>query len=54
MSAQSQFICFLVALILFGVAAILHLSVRAWALALTAAGLAAWVFVDVVNAAEAM
>jgi hypothetical protein len=54
MSPTGQFICALVAIICFGIAAIMRLSVKAWDAALVAAGLAAWVFIVVVSAAKAM
>ena len=56
MSATGQFVFFLVALILFGLAAIIRFARTPPALdaALVAAGLAAWVFVSVYNAAKAM
>jgi hypothetical protein len=54
MSPTSQFICFLVAIICFGIAAVMRLSVKAWDAALVAIGLGFWVFVAVVTAAKAM
>lgn len=47
MSNEVKFVCFLVAFILFVVEAVWHKS-------LTAAGLAAWVLVAVVDAGEAL
>ncbi len=56
MSATGQFIFFLIALILFGIAAVIRLvrSPPALDAALIAFGLASWVFVSVYTAAKAM
>ena len=54
MSPTGQFICFLIALILIAVAAIMRFAARAWDSALVAAGLCAYILVFVVNAAKAM
>jgi len=57
MSATGQFIFFLIALICFGIAAIIRLvtrTVTAIDSALMSAGLASWVFVLVYNAAKEM
>ena len=54
MSPTGQFICFLIALILFAIAAVMRFAARAWDSALVAAGLVAYTFVFVVNAAKAM
>lgn len=54
MSPQGQFICFLIGLVLLVVASVMHLSVKAWAFALTTIAFGVGFLVLVVNAAEAM
>lgn len=54
MSPTGQFICFLIALIVIGIAALMRFAARAWDSALVAAGLFAYLLVFVVNAAKAM
>lgn len=54
MSPTGQFICALVAIICFGVAAVLRLIAKAWDSMLVAVGLAFWVLIVVVSAAKAM
>lgn len=54
MSPTGQFICFLIALVLVGIAALMRFAARSWDSALVAAGLCAYILVFVVNAAKAM
>ncbi len=54
MSQTGQFICALIALICFGLAAAIRLSAKAWDAALMSIGLGAWVLIVVVTAAKAM
>lgn len=54
MSPTGQFICFLVALVLMIIAALMRWAARAWDSALVASAFVAFFFVFVVNAAKAM